>query len=96
MFAATTIALQRDREENATRAIAGNEPLFQDAAHVTAATHDLFAEIKILKGSEVPKPELTEKYRRSFVDVFAEMIRQEAEQAIWLPLGSRLLQLYSS
>jgi hypothetical protein len=96
MFAATTIALQRDHEENVSRVIADNEPLFQDAAHVTAATHDFFAEVKILKGSKIPKPELTARYRSNFVDEFAEMTRLKAEQANWLPLGSRILQLYLS
>lgn len=96
MFAATTIALQRDEEANVSRVISVNEPLFLDAAHVTAATHDFFAEVKILKGSTVSKPELTAKHRSSFVDEFAEMIRLKAEQANWLPLGSRILQLYSS
>ncbi len=95
MFAATTIALQRDDAENVSRVIADNVPLFQDAAHVTAASHDYFAEVKILKGSTVPKSELTAKYRTSFVDDFAEMTRLRAEQANWLPLGSRILELYT-
>jgi hypothetical protein len=96
MFAATTIALQRDHEESVSTVIADNEPLFQDAAHVTAATHDFFAELSCFKGSTMSKPELTAKYRSSFADDFAEMTRLKTEQANWLPLGSMILQLYSS
>ncbi|MDZ7786407.1 MAG: hypothetical protein U5L95_04780 [Candidatus Saccharibacteria bacterium] len=96
LFAANSIALQRGQEANVARVIADNEPLFQDAAHVTAATHDLFAEIKTVNKLGAQKDELTTKYRASFVDTFGEMIRHKAEQANWLPIGSRVLQLYSS
>lgn len=96
VFAATTIALQKDHEEGVASVIANNESLFQDAAHVTAATHDFFAELKILKNTDLSKFELMEKYRSNFVNEFAEMIRQKAEQANWLPLGDGVLQRHSS
>ena len=95
MFAATTIAQQRDHEENVSRVVVMNEPLFRDAAHVSAAIQDISAEVKVLSGSTRPKTEITKEYRDCFVNVFAEMVRQEAEQANWLPVGARLIQPYS-
>lgn len=95
MFAATTIAQQCDHEENVSRVVVMNEPLFRDAAHVAAAILDISAEIKVLGGSKIPKTEITKEYRGCFVDVFAEMVRQEAERANWLPVGAKLIQLYS-
>ena len=87
IFAASTVALQKgEDEENVRSVIVWNEQLFRDAAHVTAATHDLHSEIKLLKGSAQTKTELTQRYRSSFVDLFAEMVKQEADEANWTPL----------
>lgn len=85
-FAATAIALQKGENEVVSGTILRNETLFQGAAHIAAATHDVFAEIKRLRGSTEPIAELTARYRSGFVDLFAEMVRQEAEEANWTPL----------
>ncbi len=95
MFAATTIALQRDDHRNVARVISDNEELFQAAAHVTAATHDLLAEITALKGTKTPKVDLLRRYCGSFVDDFVDLVRIETEQARWLPISRAVIDLYS-
>lgn len=95
-FAATTIALQKgDEEEIINNVIVRNDPVFQGAAHITAATHDVFAEIKILRGDARTKDEITEHYRSSFVSMFAEMIGRESKEANWTPLRRMPLEFKS-
>ncbi|MEO8863150.1 MAG: hypothetical protein ABI354_02395, partial [Candidatus Saccharimonadales bacterium] len=96
VFAATTVALQRDHEQNVSSVISNSESLFQDAAHVTAATHDLFAELRIIRSSKKSKDELTAQYRGGFVGKFAVMVQREAEQANWIPLSQEMLQPYAN
>ena len=85
-FAATTIALQKGKDGVVSETILKNETLFRGAAHILAATHDVFAEINRLGGSSESVTELTKRYRSEFVDLFAEMVRQEAEEGNWTPL----------
>lgn len=95
MFAATTMALQQPHENVVSEVVVDNEVTFRAAAHVIAATHDLYAEIAVLRGSTTPKTELVEAYRTDFVEIFADMVKDESRQAAWLPLGQKIIELYS-
>ena len=93
-FAATTVALHKgDHEDMIESIVIKNNLLFRGAAHITAATHDVFAELKLLKGDIRPKSEIIAHYRLDFVAIFSEMIRLESEEANWTPLR-RVPEMY--
>lgn len=92
IFAAATVALRREEDEALFKemmvehVIRRNQPLFWSAAHVIAARHDWTAETRRHQGDTTPKEQLMARYRAKFIDMFAEMIRQESETANWIPL----------
>lgn len=86
IFAATSVALQLDYPESVAEVIEKNGTLFQQAAHVVAASHDRTAQWRIADGKITDKGDFLEGALVSYVDEFADMVRLEGENANWLPL----------
>jgi len=84
-YAAMAVALQKENPMDVGIIIDANKYLFEGAAHIVASHHDVFADRKVLAGSDLDKSALLEKYRYSFVDEFAEIVRQKSVEANWLP-----------
>ncbi len=86
MFVATSVALQLDYPETVSEVIEKNRTLFQQAAHVVAASQDRTAQWRIADGKITNEDDFLAGALISYVDDFADMVRSENEEANWLPL----------
>jgi hypothetical protein len=87
IFAATSVALNRDYAENVSAVMLQKPDLFRGAAHVVAARYDLMASWGDARYPNIERDSFLNIAYEYYVDEFAEMIRQEAAEAKWLPLN---------
>ncbi len=91
MFAASSIALQQPASDIILEVMRAKGEVFARSAHVVAAGLDRTADylIALSHRKGLPsdgKEEMLARFRQIYVDQFATMIKDEAEQANWIPV----------